>query len=128
MKRDMDFVRQILLAVERSEHDPRGWMREGVEGIDATTLSYHVQLLAEAGFLVAQDLQHLGAEGYVFRPKRLTWAGHEFLDDVRDPEVWRRTKEGAQSVGSFSLDVLAALAKGFIKKRIKDTTGIDVDI
>jgi Hypothetical protein (DUF2513) len=25
----------------------------------------------------------------------LTWQGHEFLETVRDPDVWERTKEGA---------------------------------
>lgn len=128
MRRDMDLIRQVLLATEASGSDPRGWVKLEIAGIDKATLSYHVQLLDEAGFIVAQDLQTIGPNGYLFQPKRLTWAGHEFLDDIRDPEVWRATKDGAQKVGSFSLDVLSALAKGFLKKRILDATGIELDI
>nr|WP_240997928.1 DUF2513 domain-containing protein [Pseudomonas viridiflava] len=30
-----------------------------------------------------------------WRPKRLTIRGHEFLDTIRDREVWRLTKAGA---------------------------------
>ena len=40
-------------------------------------------------------------------------AGHQYLEMIRDPEIWRQTKESAQKIGSFSLDVLSALAKGF---------------
>jgi hypothetical protein len=50
--------------------------------------------------LEAQDLCHMGPDGYVALPKRLTWNGHEFLDAVRDDEVWRRTKEGARKAGN----------------------------
>lgn len=39
-------------------------------------------------------------------PIRLTMAGHEYLDTIRDEEVWRRTKEGDRAVGSFSLATL----------------------
>jgi hypothetical protein len=59
--------------------------------------------------------------------KRLTWSGHEFLDNVRDPEIWRRTKEGADKVGGFSLEVLGASAKGFIKKQVSEKTGSELD-
>jgi hypothetical protein len=58
----------------------------------------------------------------------LTWAGHDFLDSVRDSEIWRATKEGAQKAGGFSLELLAALAKGLIKKKIEQHTGIQLDL
>jgi DNA-binding transcriptional ArsR family regulator len=56
VKLDKDLVRDILLAVEASDEDPRGWIDLSIEGQDKRTLSYHVQLLSEAGFIEAQDL------------------------------------------------------------------------
>jgi hypothetical protein len=47
-----------------------------------------------------------------------------FLDTVRDPEIWKKTKEGAISAKGFTLDLLQDLAKGFIKKQIEERTGI----
>lgn len=50
--------------------------------------------------------------------------GHDFLDSIRDPDVWNKTKKGALAAGGFTLNLLNDLAKGFIKKKIEDSTGI----
>jgi hypothetical protein len=124
----MDLVRDILLATERSDRDPRGWVGLDLAPRSKVEVSYHVHLLADAGLLIGQDLSHMGPDGYEWMPKRLTWEGHEFLDNIRDPDVWRRTKEGAKEVGGFSLELLGALAKGFVKKKIEEHTGIELDL
>jgi hypothetical protein len=54
----------------------------------------------------------------------LTWQGHDFLDSVRDPKIWAKTKEGALAAGGFTVDLLAELAKGFLKKQIEERTGV----
>jgi Hypothetical protein (DUF2513) len=53
-----------------------------------------------------------------------TWRGHDFIDSVRDPEIWRKTKEGAQAAGGFTIELLRELAKGFIKTQIEKHTGV----
>ena len=55
---------------------------------------------------------------------RLTWAGHDYLDAVRDPEIWKQTRAGAEKVGGFTIDLLKELAKGLIKKKIEEHTGV----
>jgi len=57
---------------------------------------------------------------------RLSWAGHDFVDSVRSPEVWAKTKKGAEAAGGFTVDLLKDLAKGFIKKQIEDLTGVKI--
>jgi len=79
------------------------------------------------------DAGLITSEGYIcghieYGFIELTWCGHEFLDEVRDNEIWRKTKDGAQSAGSFSFDLLKSLARGFAKKQIEDYTGIKLDI
>ena len=67
-----------------------------------------MRLLAEAGLLEAVDAT--AGAGLDWRPKRLTWKGHEFLDDARNENVWRKTQELVQEKGgSVSLGVLQAL-------------------
>ena len=37
-----------------------------------------------------------------------------FLDTIRDPDGWAKTKSGAEKAGAFSIDVLSDIAKGVI--------------
>ena len=69
-----------------------------------------MHLLHEAGLVDAIDKSSMSGINWI--PTRLTMAGHQYLETIRDPEVWRQTKESAEKIGSFSLDVLSALAKG----------------
>lgn len=62
--------------------------------------------------------------GFMF--KRLTWEGHDFVDAVRDNDIWKKTRQGANAAGGFSVDLLKDLAKGFIKKKISEHTGIEI--
>ncbi|MBA6129916.1 DUF2513 domain-containing protein [Pseudomonas juntendi] len=124
MKLDKDLVREILLAVEASKEDPSGWTQLNLEGREALDVSYHVMLLHEAGFIVGDDLTT--DDGLEWLPKRLTYKGHEFLDTVRDGEVWRRTKEGAEKAGTAGLGLLVELAKVYSKVIIKEKLGIEL--
>jgi uncharacterized protein DUF2513 len=56
--------------------------------------------------------------------RRLTWAGHDFADAVRDPDIWRKTKHSADKIGSITFDLVKDLAKGFIKTKIEEHTGL----
>jgi hypothetical protein len=56
--------------------------------------------------------------------KRLTWEGHDFLDSIRDPKIWEKTKKGVEGAGGFTVDLLKDLAKGFMKKQIEEYTGV----
>ena len=53
-----------------------------------------MMLLHEAGLLAGQDESVLSDLYPVLWRKRLTYQGHEFLEMVRDTEVWRRTMAG----------------------------------
>lgn len=128
MKRDPDLEREILLAIE--EYD--GTSRPGyadLSNLEAATLqvNYQTRLLWEAGLIHAIDAETM-TNRFATLPIRLTMPGHEYLDTIRDEAVWRKTKEGAQAVGSFSLQTLGALARGFVKQKISQHTGLDVDL
>jgi len=55
-------------------------------------------------------------------------AGTRFIDAVRDEKVWRLTKEGAEKAGGWTLGLLSALGKGFLKKQIERLTDVDIEI
>jgi len=58
--------------------------------------------------------------------KRLTWAGHEFLDALRSKDVWDETKRIAEKAGGWSFDILKKIAEAYLKQQIKDRTGLDI--
>ncbi len=127
MKRNPDLERQILLTIEASTDDPMAWVSlERLTEYTGREKSYHVLLLHEAGLIEALNTSTDSGSDWI--PKRLTMAGHQYLEAIRDPEVWRQTKENAQKIGNFSLEVLSALAKGFVRTKIKNLTGYDVDL
>jgi hypothetical protein len=102
----MDLIREILLWMESQPDDafslgefPDMSRREDVIG--------HVVLLRSAGYLYESQ------KGFV----RMSWEGHEFLDKIRDDEIWRKTKEGASRVGSWSVKLLADLASGYLRTK-----------
>lgn len=118
MKMDKDLVREILITIEDSADDPRGWITLELEGYSANHVSYHVQLLDEAGYIEAQNLSSLGKDGYEWQPKRLTFQGHEFLDTIRDNELWRRTKDTAKDLSIGGLKALFEIARAFGKQKL----------
>jgi hypothetical protein len=127
MKRDMDVIRKVLLELEKFHHLPngyhdlRGQRALQIEGVDCSEVSAHLEILLDAGlYNSTSNNPHWG------KFQALTWEGHEFLDSVRDDQIWAETKEGAAAVGSFTFDLLKALATGFIKKKIKDHTDIEI--
>src|ERR1700730_526538 len=100
MKRDMDLIRDLLIGLEAdSRLDGQGWLTPdatenlGVIGLSEHStqeVAYHLNLLIEAGLV--RGNYGIGKEGMPAISK-LTWQGHEFLDDIRDPSIWSKTKE-----------------------------------
>lgn len=124
MKLDKDLVREILLAVEAHDKPPLGWMTLELGGHAPDLVSYHVMQLDGAGFIVGQKLG--GMNSFKWEPKHLTYQGHEFLETIRDGEVWALTKNGAEKVGSASLGLMLELGKAYGKQVLKDRLGIEL--
>ncbi len=127
MQRDMELVRALLLKLEALDQDSFGiycydYSELAVDGYSLDQVTYHLDLLLEAGLI---DQGGSGAlSEFVF--KRLTWAGHDFVDAVRDEEVWQKTRKGALAAGGWSVELIGDLAKGFIRKKAAELTGIEL--
>lgn len=129
MKRDMDLIREILLAVDAADEPPSfdDLISEDAPEADQKRYAYHVRMLTDqAGFLSGIDVESFDGPGWL--DLNLTWRGHEFLDQIRDPEIWRKAKAGMEKAGGFSIDLIGALAKGLIKTQIEKHTGVDLDL
>jgi hypothetical protein len=124
----MDLIRELLLKLEACPlrmGDAVTMTPESpslaVPGYDAVQINYHMNLIHEAGFINDSGSSQ-PMLGFIFCG--LTWKGHEFLDTLRDPEIWRRTKEGAKKIGSASIDLLFTLGKAYAKELMQEKLGI----
>ena len=117
MKLDKDLVRDILLALE-SDEDAFGWKELSFDDHTQVEIAYHVCILAEGGILTAMDSGNLNV--YDWRAQRLTYNGHEFLDTIRDDEVWKLTKDTAKKAGVGGLKFLFEVAKSYAKQKLID--------
>lgn len=118
MRRDEDLVRSLMFQAEANED----WRLAEAGAVllspspEENRRAYHLHLLVDAG-LFAQV-----GKG-IFR---LTNAGHDWLDAVRDDTIWNRTKNAADRVGGVGLQLLSSIATGFVKQQLRDL-GVPID-
>jgi DNA-binding transcriptional ArsR family regulator len=128
MKRDFSLIRELLLKLEATELKPGRFLTIrpdaqalSVEGYEPDMVMYHLRQLEEAGLVKFGSPSPI--DGTLLF-SRLTWAGHDYLDAIRDPEIWRKTKKEADALGGFTLELVKDLATGFIKTKIEEHTGV----
>ncbi|WP_412050248.1 DUF2513 domain-containing protein [Hoeflea sp. Naph1] len=116
MKRDDDYIRQLLLESEASSEP----YLMAVQHLSMTTEEQkrhqHAELLCDAGFFEAVN------KGVY----RITNQGHDYLAAVRSDTVWNKTKESAGQLGGVTLGIMRDLAVGYIKQEAKIKLGIDL--
>ena len=111
MKLDFDLARGILLLMESKPANAHPYS-VNVDGYDQDTVFEHLELLDEAGFIEANFVNSSTAPGRIYNVfvKRMTWKGHEFLDNARNDTVWSEAKSVVREKGgSFSLDLFSAV-------------------
>ncbi len=114
MKRDNDYIRLILLEIE-AQSDWLILLSEELSlGEDERKLEYHMQLLCDAGLAT-----QVSANGF-----RLTNAGHDYIDAIRNDGIWQRTKDGASKVGGMTLSMMKDLAVAYVKQEAAVKLGI----
>jgi hypothetical protein len=129
MKRDMDLIRELMLRLEAYPMPPGAFRHfEGhdeelaVPGCDPKGIAHHLTMIAGSGFIDTGDSEPSYGIGF----KGLTWAGSDFVDSVRDPEIWRQTQKGLEKIKGFTVELAVSIAKGIAKKKVFDLLGIDL--
>jgi Hypothetical protein (DUF2513) len=109
VKRDMDLVRTILLAIEARPFTGTPSVLS-IPGEDQGAVNYHLLLLKEAGYIDVVTMKGLGPGGPQVWPSRLTWEGHEFIDAARNETVWKEAWGQVKAKGGgIAVEVLKAL-------------------
>ena len=118
MKRDLDLIRKILLAVE--DH-PHGFAPFPLTLADYTEeqVGYHAHLIVEAGLAHGEQRGGFGAPSPEGMITSLTWAGHEFAEAARNDKLWSKAMGIVKDKGgSVTMDVLKDLLTSLMKAAI----------
>ncbi|WP_394546894.1 DUF2513 domain-containing protein [Pantoea ananatis] len=138
MKIDQQYLKDLLIAFEDNE-GPQTNIRELEDaGFDYSNQKFifHMRLLDDKNLIARVDGEPgfglcLGADNtgsWAVLPLRLTSQGHDFIEALRQKEVWNTVKENFKEASISTLvDVAKQLAQGFAKQRIKQLTGFDPD-
>ena len=103
MKRDMDLIREMLLAIEAH---PSGFgLKIEIPNYTEEQINYHAFLLGEAGLAEVSSITTNYSKSPEAMVKHLTWAGHEFLDSARDNTIWNQAKDKIGMIGGAAIQV-----------------------
>ena len=126
MKLNYDCVRSVLLTVEKSKtiDEELNLNPLAVETIfeqlpkyEDSEILYTIEKLKEAGYINAA--LHFAAGHFIDGAvSSITYSGHEYLDNIREPEVWRKVKTMLKNAGAITLPLISQAAKMLIGSQL----------
>ena len=127
MKLNPDCVRDILLKVEEIPDVHHHWdfnsknIPELFLQYTKEEVIYHIRQCDLCGFLL--NPSHSVNYDY-YSASDLTPQGHEFLNNIRENNVWTGVKNVAAKVGTTSLSALVQISSNVITQLIKAQFGL----
>jgi predicted transcriptional regulator len=116
MKRDFQLIRKLLLEIECQSNGLNHVKLTDIKNYSKEQIQYHLALLHEAKLIVAYDTTSPAGLGFIVT--RLTWEGHEFLDDARNDTIWNKTLHDISKVTeSIALPLLRELLTAAIRSQ-----------
>jgi hypothetical protein len=120
MRRDLNLVRDILLALEPLgvHYDKPIPLKIGeaplvFDGHSPEEVAYHFRIMVQGNLI---NTGGIADDGLTIRSYYgLSWHGHEVVDDVRNPEGWADTMAKMKKYGGFGMNVAWELAKAYMK-------------
>jgi hypothetical protein len=129
VKIDHEYLKGILEAFEDEEGPQTDIRKLKIKGYDCDSAQFvfHMRLLDDRRLICQSDgsrgfgLQE-SADGFfhwAVVPLRLTAAGHDFIEALRNKEVWSTVKSGFKDASMGTLvDVSKKLLEGYVQKKI----------
>lgn len=115
MKRDLELIRKIILAVDDQEH---GYVLDNlkIENYSDEQIGYHSYLIIDEGLAAGFDQTEGGDKSPSWRINNLTSAGHDFADAARSDTIWNKAagivkdKAGTITIATMT-ELLVSLTK-----------------
>jgi len=129
MKLDYNCVRNVMLSIESLEqgqflNDANGSAFPLLKDYTADKIAYTVERLIEAGYIPNRRITTLPYGRIHYEIDSLTWEGHQYLDCIRNDDIWDKTRKKVSPFGGLPFTLMAEIAKGLIRFKLKEL-GID---
>jgi len=118
MKRDMDFVRDILTRISEKGMNATLSYEDFTERTDEDFL-YHIKILEEANLVTGKF-----TIGGKYIRAHLTWAGNDFLEAAQDDTRWEQAKTIASNVGGTTFQIFQTILTDLIKQQVRNLMGM----
>ncbi|ARK28745.1 DUF2513 domain-containing protein [Halalkalibacter krulwichiae] len=115
MKLNHDCVRHALLELEEKMEFLQNLTLTDIKEFESfhkygeEDFIYSLLKLKDAGYIVAEYDEYYD-QSYDMEIKAITWDGHSFLDNIRDPIIWKKVKGVSGKLASVSIPFLSKLA------------------
>ena len=122
MKLLEDNVRNVLLDMEEHMKLHDDWTIEDIMDasrrtkISSDDYVYTIDSLLDGGYINGKRQRTMG--GYIYMIKSISFSGHQFLDTVRSPEIWRQTKSLTSKFEGVTIEILSQVATNLISKQL----------
>lgn len=118
-----DYARDILIFIEEqpinnilTNKDFERFSKE--KNCSYDQVKYAVKKLEEAKFINA-SITSLDNDQYaLILVTEITYEGHQFLDSIRELEIWEATKEKMKEYKDVPLTIMAQVALGILKSKL----------
>ena len=123
MKRNMDLIREIMLALESTKGQPDLSTLAGQHG--EAVVTYHAKLIYQAGLAEGIcDEQGLDGDDFVILTS-LRWTGHDFIEAARNDTLWNEAKAKTKEVvGGLVTDTLKMAMSFYANEAMSGALGI----
>lgn len=123
MELNPDCIRNVLLAVE-NQKTPEKYLLQPVMRLESfesnpftskytrAEIAYTLLKLEEADLINSTHRFSDGGEVGFFTVSSLTFAGHQYLEKIRDDKRWKQVKAVSSKIGDFSLSAIEKIAEG----------------
>lgn len=114
MVRNWEIIRSILLRLENSDTPNVHINSNSFIEFNEQEVAYNMRLLDEAGYIEAKILNSSDGSGKILAAlaTRLTNAGHDLLDTIRNDTVWVKVKDKFANSGlDMTFDLVIAVGK-----------------
>jgi len=131
MKIEPDYLKKLLEACEAAPTPVFDIKYLKAAGLDFNSdqFVFHMGILDDQGFIEREGREPgfgliRGPDGHIswaLLPLRLTAKGHQFIEALRNKEVWATIKKGFMDAGIDTLwDVSKKLLEAYTKKKIEE--------
>ena len=118
MKLDINCIREILLYLESLPYG-QTTTPDKMASLDSfhyskNEIQYNSLKLYEGEYIIVLQVNFIdSAMPIMAEITDITFAGHQFLESIRNDEIFSKAKQISSKVGNMSLSIIQSIANGF---------------